>query len=716
MKTKYLLLTPSLLLLLSTSPLSHTSEKLQDTPISAAPAADITASIRVRPNETSDSSIDPPITLARLTDNAAESTLEDPLDLDPAHTPQAETVIYFSDEQLAEMRQLFLKAEEALKHHDDAAYFLLADKLVDYPLYPYLQYQWLKSNLDRKRQIVYFLEAYASSRYADKLRSQWLDHLAEKKQWATYLKYYDSSSRTRQQCYFHQAQYETGNTRAALDGAKKLWVVGFSQPRECDPLFDKLKDSNQLTRELLWQRFDAAMDNNKTALAKYIKRLMPPSDRQTARLWINLHRDPARFLPIFLKQEKTAQSADMFDHAILRLARHDLSGAIQLWDSHKEDYALTDSEKARLEKNLAMKLAMSRDAGAYERFSQISHHDDSSRAWRVRAALLEQNWNNVLTALNDLSDDEKREEKWQYWYARAYLKTGDTRSAHALLSDLASKRSYYGYLAADRINTIYQLADKPVDVTMEQILALKNTEEFRVAYELMVLDRKMEAKLQWWHAVKQLDKKDIIIAAKLAQRWQWDEIAIFTVAKARYWDDIEMRFPMSYADSVLENSSKQNLNPAIVFGLIRRESAFNERAHSPAGARGLMQIMPATGRQIARDFNERWRGNNSLYQPVMNLRYGSYYYQKLLTQFDGNYAIALAAYNAGPERVKKWLPEDEALPADIWIETIPYHETRDYVATVLAYALIYQQRTQSRDLSMSDMVREIKPYEDGQRL
>ena len=120
-----------------------------------------------------------------------------------------------------------------------------------------------------------------------------------------------------------------------------------------------------------------------------------------------------------------------------------------------------------------------------------------------------------------------------------------------------------------------------------------------------------------------------------------------------------------------------------------------------------MQIMPRTGRDIAKNLKERWRGKNSLYNPVTNLKYGSYYYQKLLTQFDGHYALALAAYNAGPHRVKKWLPETEALPADIWIETIPFHETREYVTNVLAYALIYQQRTQSNELSMNDFTRDI---------
>ena len=172
-----------------------------------------------------------------------------------------------------------------------------------------------------------------------------------------------------------------------------------------------------------------------------------------------------------------------------------------------------------------------------------------------------------------------------------------------------------------------------------------------------------------------------------------------------------MRFPLSYSDTIHENSLRHDLNPVILFGLIRRESAFNKDATSPVGAMGLMQLMPRTARQIARDLNERWRGKRSLYDPVKNLKYGSYYYQKLLSQFDGNYAIALAAYNAGPNRVKRWIP-DESIPADIWIETIPFRETRDYVTSVLLYVMIYQQRIQSNEFTMNDLTRDVLPLID----
>ncbi|UCB55015.1 MAG: transglycosylase SLT domain-containing protein [Thiotrichales bacterium] len=616
-----------------------------------------------------------------------------------------------ADEELDSLRELFLKAEIALQRKNDTDYFMLADQLEGYPLYPYLQYQWLKNHLDRERQVTHFLEEHESSRYAAILKRRWLFHLAKKKQWQTFIDNFSATSNTRLNCYYHLAQYHTGEQQAALEGAKKLWAVGRSQPKTCDPLFAELKKSNLFNQELFWLRFDAALQNNKTSLAKYVKKLMTVGDQRTADLWLELHRDPETHIPELLSRAETPQTGSMFAHAINRLARKDVYLAIDFWDNNKQRFDISAEQSNKVEKRLALKLAYKNESDAYERLGSLNESDYKSKAWRVRVALYEQNWPAVITAIEDLSSENRKLEKWQYWLARAYQETGKPIQADELLSELSTKRDFYGYLAADRLNREYQLKHNPLDVSEAEIEAIKNHKEFLAAHEFMMLGRINDAKQQWWHALKQLDKNDYPAAAKLAQQWQWDTVAIFTIAKVKYWDDVELRFPLSYSDKIQENAALQNLNPVILYGLIRRESAFNKDARSPSGARGLMQIMPRTGMQIAKDLKERWSGKNSLYDPVKNLKYGSYYYQKLLNEFNGHYAIALAAYNAGPNRVKKWLP-DESTPADIWIETIPFTETRDYVATVLVYAMIYQQRMQTDELTMADLTREIPPLID----
>jgi soluble lytic murein transglycosylase len=219
----------------------------------------------------------------------------------------------------------------------------------------------------------------------------------------------------------------------------------------------------------------------------------------------------------------------------------------------------------------------------------------------------------------------------------------------------------------------------------------------------------LQAKSQWWFALARLDKSYTQAASKLAQQWGWDEVAIFTLAKIQYWDDVKIRFPLGFVDNINLASSTHKLNPILLYGLIRQESAFNQNARSRVGASGLMQIMPKTGKLIAKALKEPWRGSKSLLDPATNIKYGAYYYQSLLDKFDGDFAVALAAYNAGPHNAKKWLPKIKTRPADIWIETIPFYETRHYVATVLSYAMIYQLRTRTSHLMMKHLTQDIKP-------
>ena len=165
----------------------------------------------------------------------------------------------------------------------------------------------------------------------------------------------------------------------------------------------------------------------------------------------------------------------------------------------------------------------------------------------------------------------------------------------------------------------------------------------------------------------------------------------------------------SFVNDVTKYADQQNLDPAIVLGLIRRESVFDPGARSAAGAIGLMQIMPQTGVTIAERLNEKWASAGSLYQTDVNVKYGSFYYKQMLNKFGGHFALAAAAYNAGPGRVNQWLPHFRSVPADVWIETIPFKETREYVTAVLGYAIIYQQRLNRDTLRAGDFMRDVTP-------
>ena len=315
----------------------------------------------------------------------------------------------------------------------------------------------------------------------------------------------------------------------------------------------------------------------------------------------------------------------------------------------------------------------------------------------------------MLTAIEALSNDLKHQDKWQYWKARALASIGQNQEASEIFTELAKQRSFYGFIAADRLQLPIALNHQAIQVSERDLHILKNNSAFLVVSELLAIERRTEATRQWLHAISELDAASLIVAAKLAQYWQWPSMAISTIAKAKHWDDMDLRFPLVFNESIRQHAEAKKLNPALVFALIRQESAFDEFAGSSAGAMGLMQLMPKTAQQIATELKERWKNNFNLTIPGTNINYGTYYFKKLLDRFDGHYPLAIAAYNAGANRVKYWLPKNQTLPADIWIETIPYKETRGYVSSVLMYALIYQQRLSKNELKIPDLLAEVRP-------
>lgn len=620
------------------------------------------------------------------------------------------TLILFSglasSNTLNDQRNDFILAQKLLEQKDDSNFLDLSTTLVDYPLYPYLQYQWLKNKLANTEKIVNFLSTYQDSRYAELLRSKWLDYLASQQRWQEIVQFYQPTDDTSGQCQYYWAHYKTGQQQAALNEARRLWSSGDDLPKECEQLLSALIASKLLTQDLIWQRFQLALNSDNAALATHVRSFLGDSQRQQAEIWLRVHKKPVLILESgFL----SPQQGELFAHGINRLAQSDLDLAINEWDGRKQLFSLNPETSQKTERKLALALAKNRDQRAFERLDHLVLLDEDTREWKIRSALLEQNWEHVRTALTDLTNEEQQQPKWQYWQARALFESGDVLQAYIIANKLAEDRSFYGFLAADTVNKPYNSPDIPVKLEENTIAALANTTDFKVIQELSFHKLDMEAQRQWWFAIKKLGKEQLLIAAKLAQYWQWDQVAIITLVKADYWDDLGLRFPLRYLTEVKTNAQTRQLDPAIILGLIRQESMLDNNAKSGSGALGLMQLMPKTAKKIASDLNENWQGEKSLHDSDLNIKYGSYYYKQLLNRFNNHFALATAAYNAGPNRAVKWLPTDNPVPADIWIETIPYKETRKYVTAVLSYAIIYQQQMRTSSIKLKALLQDVKP-------
>jgi len=601
-------------------------------------------------------------------------------------------------------RRDFVLAEQAVEQGNAAVFQALAGTLTAYPLYPYLQYQWLKKDLTQTDSIRAFLSTYKDSRYASLLRGRWLKAMAEQNQWLDYVDQYRAGGDVALECLYHRAAYQIGFRGLALAQAKRLWMSGGSQPGECEPLFTALADAALITREMIWQRFELALKGNNRQLAEYLARKLTGLDREAAEAWLKVDQNPE-----LIREEKTRLpegrfAARIFAHGIDRMAKSDPDSAARLWDAEKNGLQFGEPGKQTIERRLALALAFQRKAGAYDRLTGLTAHDGEVREWRVRSALFEQNWQHIAEALSGLTLDELKEARWQYWQARAQASAGNHEAARALYAEAALDRSFYGFLAADALSQPYRLADNPVPLHFNELGDLASEADFQAVSELRALNRNMEAQRQWWFTVGKLSREKRAQAAKLAESWEWAPVAIQTLVKADYWDDLALRFPLHYQEQVQSNALRHDLDPAVIFGVMRQESMLDSRAESPVGAKGLMQVMPKTGRQLANEIQQELAADYSLFDPDLNIRLGAYYVRKLLQRFDGNMALAVAAYNAGPARVAKWLPLAGNMPADIWVETIPFKETRKYVASVLSYAIIYQHRLNKNGLKLKDLM------------
>jgi soluble lytic murein transglycosylase len=616
---------------------------------------------------------------------------------------------------LEEQRNSFLEAEKAFRQGDTERYRELKSTLRGYPLYPYLEYRELKGNLSLRRlsEIGDFLERYPGTPLARQLRSALLDHLASRGRWRSYLQFHQSPANTRRQCLHLQALLNTGQRQAALDQVESLWLYGRSRPKACDPVFKAWREGGRLTTDLVWQRIDLAMTARQTGLAGYLGRFLPEKEKKWLETWKRIHRQPGKLAKISQLDIPSPLQEKILVHGIEQLARKDSEQARSNWFRLSKLQTFTPALKERAAKALTLAMMREDHPNLLDFLDTVQPSPENWRLAeiRLRAALSRRDWARVIRWTGELPEDLRSKESWRYWRARALGERGeDPEAVKLLLEGLAQERSYYGFLAADRLGTSYHLAHKPLMVDETRLNELASSPDLERARELFVLGRMIPARREWANAVKGLDRESLKAVAKLTHDWKWHARTIFTLARAEFWHDLEMRFPLEYRDYVDAKVHKHNLDIAWVFAVIRQESAFVRDAHSHAGAVGLMQLLPRTARSEARRLNRRRPANRELLEPSTNIELGTAHLRRVMDQLNQNEVLATAAYNAGLHRVRTWLPE-EKVPADLWVETVPFSETRLYLKRVLSYKVIYQERLGLDPQRMKESMPYIGPAE-----
>jgi len=336
---------------------------------------------------------------------------------------------------------------------------------------------------------------------------------------------------------------------------------------------------------------------------------------------------------------------------------------------------------------------------------------DASREWRVRVALAEQNWPAVLAAIDALTDTQKLDGEWRYFRARALAALGRNAEAQQQLGSLATEPTFFGFLAADKTEQPYAICPLQLAEDPQREQALLNQPGLLRAFELYAVDLPKLARREWTQALQGADPDTLRLAADLANKRGWYDRAVFTLNSGDALRLYQLRFPLASQDGVVPQAEQSGIEAAWAYGILRAESAWMSDAHSGADARGLMQLLPGTAELVAKRNGLNWGGGDTLYDPTVNITLGTRYLAQMAERYNGAPWLASAAYNAGPGRVDQWLAARGTLTPDLFVATIPFKETREYVARVMAFSVIYDWRLNGKAVPLTTRLSAIgQPY------
>ncbi|HEX2139579.1 MAG TPA: transglycosylase SLT domain-containing protein [Woeseiaceae bacterium] len=595
--------------------------------------------------------------------------------------------------------------------------------LEGYVLWPDLKAAWLRANLDvvDASEVHAFLERYGDLKPARELRYRFALQLAADGQWPAYLdvyrRYYNDMRMARLDCLAVQAGLLSDRDQV-VEQATALWLVGRSQVDECDPVFDYLRSTGLLDGELSERRFELAVSARQFSLARYLAKSMDDEWLDRANRWISSGKNPQAFIEADADCDEGDEHREQLLYALERLADRDALLARDHWGRLRVRHRFAPDETASISRYIALSAAQQHEPEAFGMLAALGSEaaDENVRAWQVRTALLARRWEDVIAVIRAMPAPEQRAEEWRYWLAVALRQSEHEAEALPILSALAGERSYFGFLAADELGNPYAFGHANTPADEASIAELARHPTLIRARELFHVGLESRGRSEWSEAVGNLDAGELLQAAVLAHRWGWHSQAIATVADLGHYDDLEIRYPLAYSEAFRDASEAAQIRGSWAYGVARSESLFMSDIRSHAGAVGLMQLMPTTGRRTAAQLELPYSGLATLTDPVSNIRLGTTYLASMLERFDRNVVLATAAYNAGPYKVEEWLPRSERLDARIWIENIPYDETRGFVRRVLFSDSVFHWRLTGRTSRLSAALDAIEPLVAPERL
>ncbi len=579
-----------------------------------------------------------------------------------------------------------------------------AAALAGHPLYGWIEFATLRRTPDTigTAQAQAFLKRYEGQPVADSLRAVWLPALARRQDWPGFLAAWKPTDSIALQCAHLTARQATGRIDDAWTRqAQELWRKGAkSLPDGCDVVFNLLASQGGLPPALRWERIDAAAAERQTEVMRSAARGLPAAEAAQAN-------DYAAFVdavhPRALNWPKTERSRRIAVIGLARLAQNDPDAAERLLPQYADALGMSEAERGQVLYQIALWTVASYGPDSARRLGSVPEtaYDERLHEWRVREAMARGDWPAALAALRRMPPAQREDARWRWFEARMAEKTGDAANAQRLFREAAKSPTFHGFLAADRLGQPYALCPwiPGDDVAARQAVA-RDPGIVR-AMELWQLERPGWATAEWNAALARFDATQRRLAVEVARDNGWFDRAVFALKEPDELRLYELRFPLHHDASIRREAARHGLDPAWVAAEIRAESIFNPKARSGANAMGLMQVLPGTGAGVAKRLGIPYAGAASLYDADTNIAIGTAYLREMEDKYGVPY-VAIAAYNAGPAPTARWQSQRPGFDPDIWIETISYKETREYVARVLAFSVLYDWRLNGNALPVSE--------------
>ncbi|AHE48864.1 soluble lytic murein transglycosylase [Aeromonas hydrophila 4AK4] len=604
-------------------------------------------------------------------------------------------------------QSLYREGYDAVRANDQERFQQIRARLNHYPLRPYLDYYQLafRPGAADYNDVTRFIRQHGDTPQSNRLERSYLTYLAQSQQWSQFLRFYPAKpNSTDLLCMHYQARYYTGHKSEALQEAGKLWLTGQSRPDACDPLFQLWQQAGLRTQDKIWQRMKLAFEAQNPNLIRHLGAQLGGSLKPYGDQMIALFDQPARAMnPASFST--APQSRQLLSLGLARYANEQPESALRQLGEMKRRFGLNQAEVARVERAAARRLLLDRSLAqrSWLDATLVRMKDAELVELRARLAIWEQDWRGLEGWVKRMPMALQKEDRWRYWLARSLEVQGRQKQARELYLETANLRGFYGFMAAQRTGVPYRIKNQSVGHKVPDWRTASSRWPFLLRVrELLAMNEITAARSEWIHNMDRNPVAQRLEFGHIALNQGWHELAILSSIRAEAWDAIDLRFPLPLKRTFSQMAQERTMNTSLLYAISRQESALYPLAQSPVGARGLMQLMPATARETASKLGVPYRNEQQLFDPAMNIRLGSAYLKRLLDVYDGNRILAAAAYNAGPGRVKRWRDQSTNKPMDVWVESIPYRETRNYVQNVLSFDLIYQHKLQQPLRFMSE--------------